>query len=94
MVLDVRDCAYFDFFNMDCLRNMSALENLELLFSERTELRSRDRGSQLLVKDFESMRRDFPEWNCPQVRVINKSTLELVVVIEGGAGIYLQDENE
>lgn len=97
MVLDVRDAAYFDFFNMECLRSMEVLETLELLIERREEITHggmRDRDIGTLIEDFEGSRRVCPEWNCPDVRIVDKSTRELIITIQGGAGMYLQDEEE
>lgn len=46
-----------------------------------------------LVEDFETTRRAYPEWNCPEVRICEKGTLDEMAVIEGGPGVYPPDSD-
>jgi 2EXR family len=101
LVLDVQDCEYFEFFNMECIRGMGALETLELQAHRgvRYNWSSGTRYVDRLMADFEFARRQDPEWNCPRVRIVNKYTLEQLALIDGGAGVYPssdleEDENE
>ena len=98
MVLDVRDCDYFEYFNMECLRGMRALETLELLVARDAVVYnwgSRGRYAERLVEDFETTRREHPEWDCPDVRIVNKESLEQEAFMEGGPGVYPPDlDNE
>lgn len=93
MVLDVQDCEYFEYFNMDCVRGMGALKTLELLAQKGLyqNSSSRARGADRLMEDFEWARKTYPEWECPRLRIVNKQTGEEIGLIEGGAGIYLED---
>ena len=93
MILDVQDCEYFEYFNMDCVRGMGALETLDLLVQRGPQYYNsgaRARFAERLVEDFEYTRRDHPGWGCPRLRIINKHTLEELALIEGGAGMYLR----
>ena len=94
MVLDVRDCDYFEYFNMDCVRGMGALETLELLTTKDPMVYTwgtRTRHVERLVDDFETARRLYPEWDCPEVRIVDKESLLQEAFMEGGPGAYPPD---
>jgi hypothetical protein len=97
MVLDVRDPEYFEYFNMDYLRGMTALEKLQLMASRDPAYYnwgSRDMYAERLVVDFETTRRAYPEWNCPEVVIMDKKTLEPRGFVESGAGVYPPGSDE
>jgi hypothetical protein len=90
MVLDVRDCYYFEFFNMESIVRMRALETLDLLAWKGPEyyigtaaVRDR-RYVEELVAGFEGAREANRDWVCPRVRIMNKDTGEEIGGLEGG----------
>ena len=72
---------------------MGALKTLELLAQKGLyqNSASRARGADRLMEDFEWARRTYPEWECPRLRIVNKQTGEEIGLIEGGAGMYIED---
>jgi hypothetical protein len=88
MVLQTKDCAYFGFYNMEILKSMKGLKELEI-YAERGEVyrwNAGDRYLSLLTGDFEEAMEVDPGWECPRVRIFDETERE-VRVIEGGAKI-------
>jgi hypothetical protein len=87
MTLETKDCAYFGHYNMEILKEMSGLRELEIV-ARRGAVYSWDRGEDFVEKikmAFEDGRREDPGWICPRVTVMNGETGELGGVVEGGA---------
>lgn len=82
---------------MDYLRGMTALEKLQLMASRGPAYFNSDRRdmyAERLVMDFETTRRAYPEWSCPEVTILDKETLEQRGYIEPGAGVFPPDSDE
>lgn len=87
LILDVKDCGYFGHFNMDVVKRMRRLKDLEM-WGEKRDGYSWARGDaylNVLLQDFEAAREMDPGWVCPNVRVYNKQSGKQVANIEGGA---------
>jgi hypothetical protein len=89
MVLQTKDCAYFGFYNMDIIKSMKRLRELEI-YAERGVVswwNDGDRYLNLLMTDFEEAAEADPGWECPRVRIFDGETGKEVRYIEGGAKI-------
>jgi hypothetical protein len=88
MVLQTKDCAYFGFYNMEILKRMKSLRDLEIYADRGVVYRwnDGDRYLNLLTGDFEEAMEVDPGWECPRVRIFDEAERE-VRVIEGGARI-------
>jgi hypothetical protein len=85
MILNVKESAYFSHFNMDFLKQMQPnLKELELVAikGETDTVRSWIRGDEeMLWDDFQVAIEMDPEWQYPQVDIVNGETGELVMSI-------------
>ena len=89
MVLETKDCAYFGLYNMEILKSMSALRELEI-FADRGTIPWWDEGDRhltFLMSDFEEAREQDPGWECPRVKFFDSETGKQCRYIEGGAKI-------
>jgi hypothetical protein len=89
MVLQTKDCAYFGFYNMEILKSMKRLRELEI-YAERDVVswwNEGDRYHNLLMADFEEAMEADPGWECPMVRIFDGETGKEMRFIEGGAKI-------
>jgi 2EXR family len=89
MVLQTEDCAYFWFHNMEILKSMKRLRELEI-YAERGMVswwNEGDRHLNLLMADFEEAMEADPGWECPMVRIFDGETGKEMRFIEGGAKI-------
>jgi 2EXR family len=89
MVLQTKDCAYFGFYNMEILKSMKRLRELEI-YAERDVAywwNEGDRYLNLLMTDFEEAMEADPGWGCPMVRIFDGETGKEMRFIEGGAKI-------
>lgn len=89
MVLQAKDCAYFGFYNMEVLKSMKRLRELEI-YAERGVGSWWSEGEGyvfLLMRDFKEAMEADPGWECPMVRIFDGETGREVRFIEGGAKI-------
>lgn len=89
MVLDVADCEYFEFYNMEYIVQMSELKTLDLFVERGIQINwgIRDRYVAVVVNGFEETRETFKAWECPRVRILHKKTRQELACIEGGAKV-------
>ncbi|RDL35788.1 Uncharacterized protein BP5553_06400 [Venustampulla echinocandica] len=89
LVIHTKDCAYFGLNNMETIKSIKTLRDLEI-YAERGEIAAwwneGDHHFALLVKDFEQTRAADPEWECPMVRIFDAETGKEMRFIEGGKG--------
>ena len=89
MSLHVTDYSYFAYYNMDILKEMQNLKELELL-AENGPLYGWNPYNQYVItlkENFEESMTQDPEWECPRVRIVSRITGEEVAMVEGGAEI-------
>ncbi|KAL3425004.1 hypothetical protein PVAG01_04285 [Phlyctema vagabunda] len=88
MSMEVKDHSYFGHFNMDTIRQMPNLKELDL-FSGHGIMYSWDRARnpyvEVLQREFEEVKIEDPGWECPRVRIFSKSTGQEMASIEAGA---------
>lgn len=90
MVLETQDCAYFGFYNMEYIKQMGKLRELDI-YAERGPISSwwneEERHFNLLMRDFEEAIEADPGWECPRVKIFEGETGKEMRYIEGGARI-------
>jgi hypothetical protein len=87
MTIETKDCAYFGHYNMDILKGMKSLRELEI-WARKGAVYSWDRGEWfvgVIERDFEVARKEDPGWECPRVKIFNGETGELGGIVDGGA---------
>ena len=73
MSIVVEDHYYFGHFNMDKLRNMLQLKQLELVVKNSQIVGWDSRGCiQTLQADFDETKEQYPMWECPRVGIISQ----------------------
>lgn len=89
MVLEIKDTSYFGHFNMDILKKMRSLRELEIITEQGEAIRGNAPGRyiSLLTRDFEEARALDPGWECPRVSIVNGAVGTEVGLIPGGAVI-------
>lgn len=86
MALDTKDCSYFGHFNMEILKSMSGLRELEIVGRKATvEIPWGPGPVGLIEKGFLETKKEDPGWECPTVRIFNGESGELGRVVQGGA---------
>jgi hypothetical protein len=90
LVLEVKDVAYFGHFQMDILMRMKKLRELDLriedgVFNWDLARGYRDSYVDIMRRDFKQARTRNPEWECPDVRILDRETGKELSVIPGGA---------
>lgn len=82
MIVEVIDSSYFGNFNMDILRRMPRLRELELVVNEKRGVERRQFVA-TIKEDFQEAMAMDPEWECPPVRIVSRETGEEMGVIKG-----------
>jgi hypothetical protein len=79
LVVDIKDWAYFWHYHMDTIKNMGALETLDLIVKEGVLNSWDDRSAaQILLRYFEVEREDDDGWRIPRLRVLDTITGRLL----------------
>ncbi|KAG0647464.1 hypothetical protein D0Z07_6893 [Hyphodiscus hymeniophilus] len=86
LALETRDPGYFAHYNMEVLKRMHGLEELDITVWKGV-IYGWMAGNDYVVKAFEEAKRDDPGWECPRVRVLKGETGDCVGVVEKGASI-------
>lgn len=94
MVLEVKDHAYFGYFNLSLLRGMRSLRELELRvenwvrYSWRTEGAADD-----IIRDLRTEVLDYQDWKMPDViRIVQAGTGQELCVIRGRGDLLVEEE--
>lgn len=93
MVLEVKDHAYFGCFNLNTLRDMRALRYLELRVENGLRYSWGTEGGAApdILKDFRAEVVDWPDWQVPEIRIVEGTTGSELVVIRGRGDLVDED---
>jgi len=84
MVLDVKDYAYFGFYNMDIIKGMKSLEALDLVVDRELLHASWQRPYVVVLSnEFNEAKQGDPLWQCPRIRIFSSDSGKLVHHLDG-----------
>ncbi len=94
LVLEVKDHAYFGYFNLGTLRGMSSLKVLELRAQNGVNNRwgpadaARD-----ILRDLSSEVLEWPDWKMPEIRILQAGTGRELFVLKGREDLLPKEQD-
>jgi hypothetical protein len=93
MTLEVKDHAYFGYFNLSTLRSMRNLRELKLVVEKGVSY-SWESGDPTpdILRDLETEVEEWPEWEIPEIRIVQKETGLDIVCIRRREDLLLEED--